>query len=221
MPKDVKRKEVVVPIVGTAPLLIGHPLPWDIGGAYWQDQPPEVGNSKLKVPPAEDQALLKRLGIKYTPGEQLSTEAEVYMRGYWLPDGMPAYPQSGFMNAILTGAKTYQGRGKDRISAKKISAALRVLGDPADPNLVQIRGTITTDVCMGRNSGMNAAPRIVTRLKIPTGWAAKLRISYLPALINVAQIAQLVRWSGDFGIGQWRPSAPKGGTYGTYQLAVE
>jgi hypothetical protein len=207
-------------VLGTSPLIVAHQLAWDIAG-YWEQQPPEVGKRKIKRASIEQVALLKQLQIEYVAEDGLTSHAEAHLRGHWLPDARPGFPGAGFMGAIRTAAVQYQGRAKDRLTGKKIAAAFQVLGDASDPSLVAVEGPFRVREDIATNSGFGGAPRVATRLMFDTGWQAELRIKYLPRLMTDQQIVQLIAWSGDFGIGQWRPSSPKGGTFGTYSVMGE
>lgn len=215
IPADDSSYLVEIPIVGTSPLLVSHPMPWDIGPAYWEGRAPEVGRNKEKFLSVPQQDLLVQLQERYGKEydisykkNQLSKYAEVFIRGHWLPGLRSAFPVAGFQAAIVKGASAYQKPGKGKLSKGKISAAVQVIGEDEDLNLVEIEGPFTLREDIGINSGMKGAPRLITRLEFATGWMAKLKIKYIDALISTAQIAQLVAWSGDFGVGQWRPSAP-------------
>jgi hypothetical protein len=53
-----------------------------------------------------------------------------------------------------------------------------------------------------------------------SGWAAKLRVRYVPSRITRESVVTLVDAAGRGGVGDWRPSAPKSftGTFGTFRL---
>lgn len=214
-PADADSCFVNTPIIGVSPLLVSHPMPWDIGAPYWEGRAPEVGRNKEKFLSVQQHDLLVQLEEKYGKDydisykkNQLSKYAEVFLRGHWLPGLRSAFPVAGFQAAIIKGASAYQKPGKSKLSKGKISAAVTVLGDDGDLNLTEIIGPFSLREDIGISSGMGKAPRLITRLEFATGWTANLKIKYNDALISTAQIAQLVGWSGDFGVGQWRPSAP-------------
>jgi hypothetical protein len=53
-----------------------------------------------------------------------------------------------------------------------------------------------------------------------SGWAAKLRVRYVPSRITRESVVTLIDAAGRGGVGDWRPSAPKSysGTFGTFRL---
>lgn len=211
--------EADIPIVGTAPLLVAHPMPWDIGGAFWEQHPREIAEAKnpADVLQPSDHALLKSLG--FPVNGKLTPQAEAHLRGYWLPDLTPAYPASGFMGACRTAVVQYKGKGRDALTAKKVGGAMQVLGHDADRSLVAIEGPFALNVTIGKNSGMTAAPRIITRLEFAAGWRAVLRVRWISQLLTAQDVLQVVAWAGNWGIGQWRPSSAHAGQHGTWALA--
>ena len=68
-----------------------------------------------------------------------------------------------------------------------------------------------------RNSNGNADLRYRYYLM---GWAAVLRIQYVPTRLSAESVIALVDAAGRGGIGDWRPSArtSKTGTYGTWRI---
>ena len=53
-----------------------------------------------------------------------------------------------------------------------------------------------------------------------TNWAVDLQIQYVPSQISLDSIVSLVDAGGIGGVGEWRPSSPKGatGSYGTWTV---
>lgn len=210
-----------VPLVFTAPILVAHQLAWDVPG-FWEGQPLAVGERKDKVAvlTKEQRALLQKLDIPVD--ETLSVEAEAHLRGHWLPDGRPGFPASGFLGAVGTAVVQYKGKSRDSLNKKTVLGALALLGDESAPDLVAFDAPspyrIVQDI--GRNSGMTGAPRLITRLEFPKGTRVTLRARCVPSLLNEQQVAQVIAWGGDFGIGQRRPGSPKGGGFGTWQIAT-
>ena len=211
--------EADIPIVGTAPLLIAHPMPWDIGGGFWEGYPREIAERKNPVDVLSpiDRSLLQRLG--FAVNGKLTAEMNAHLRGYWLPNLEPAFPASGFMGACRTAVVQYKGKGKDALTAKKVGGAMQIIGDDADHSLVAIVGEKSIDVRMGPNSGQTRSPRIITRLKFAAGWKSVLRVRWLSELLSAQDILQIVAWAGNWGVGQGRPSSPHAGTNGTWRLA--
>src|SRR3990167_474659 len=207
-----------VRIVGTAPILIAHPLPWDIGGAFWDEQSADTRQHKRKIEVITDSQrdLLKKL--KVSVNGHLTDEAEAHLRGHWLPDLRPGFPVSGFMGACRTGIVQHKGKSKNALSGKKAAGAFAIIGHDTCPELVALDGAYAIRRDMAKNSGGyggTGAPRIATRIEVAIGWEAELRIRFNVDLINEQTIGQAISWGGDYGVGQWRPGSPKGGTFGT------
>jgi hypothetical protein len=226
--KDRAQSEIIVRLIGTAPMLVGHPLPWDIGPAYWEAQSPEISKSRIKRATASQLALLNAISKngfdfeiqKYDTVRGLDPYQEAVLRGHWLPDHAPAFPVSGFLAALTTGAVQYGGKNYG-LPAKKLRA-MQLFGDDKNPVLARIKtATVSFDETMGINSGMNKSPRHIIRLMYDLPWETELRVRYSSALLTSENITQALEWAGDFGVGQRRPSSPHGGQYGTFRLARE
>lgn len=222
------QSELSVRLIGTSPVLVGHSLPWDIGPAYWETQPPEVSKNKIKRPSPSQLALLNAISKngydfniqKYDAVRGLDAYQESILRGHWLPDHAPAFPVSGFLAALATGAVQYGGKNYG-LSAKKLRA-MQLFGDDKNPVLARIKTpTVSFDETMGINSGMNKSPRHIIRILYDLPWETELRVRYSSALLSPENITQALAWAGDFGIGQRRPSSPHGGQYGTFRVARE
>ena len=206
-------------IEGTAPLLVAHAMPWDIGGKFWEGYPREVQESKniADVLSPIDRQLLKRLGFEING--RVGADAEAHLRGHWLPDLRPAFPSSGFMRACLTAVVQYKGKGRSALTAKKVGGGMQILGDDTDRSLVEIKGEVqVSKPDIGRMSGIGGAPRIITRLRFEPGWRAVLRAQYITEILSAQDIVQVVAWAGNWGVGQWRPSSPHPGPPGTWRL---
>jgi len=228
--KDIKLtarhvEDVSVRLIGTAPVLVGHPLPWDIG-SYWDNQPPEIGKTKIKRPTQTQLELLQGVRsngfnlttVPYDDTRGVNGYQEAILRGYWLPDLNPAFPVSGFLGAITKGAVQYGGKNYD-LPAVKLRA-LTLFGDTTNTVLARLTvGSVAFDEDIGPDSG-RGAPRHIIRIRYDLPWETTLRVRFSPALLNTQGIMQAFEWGGDFGIGQRRPSSPHGGQYGTFRLAT-
>lgn len=220
-------EEVSVRLIGTAPILVGHPLPWD-EGSYWDDQPAEVGKSKVKRPSPTQVALLAAITGNgyaldvptYDETRGVTGYQEAILRGHWLPDHSPGFPVAGFLGAVTTGAVQYGGKNYG-LSAVKLRS-LMLSGDEQNTTLARIKvGGVTFAEDIGRNSDMKRSPRRIIRLQYELPWETTLRVRFSPALLNVQGVIQAFAWGGDFGIGQRRPSSPHGGQYGTFRVAMD
>jgi len=217
-------QEMVVTLIGRAPVLVAHMLPWD-HGSYWDEAAPEVAKRKIKRPSVQQAALLKAIGSNgynfdlkpYDSVRGLDTKQETILRGWWLPDHGPAFPVDGFKGAIATGAVQYNGKNYG-LSKRKL-LALELFGDDTDVTLARIEtDDVSFDETIGRDAG-RGAPRPIVRIRYGLPWQTTLRVRYNPSLLRAEEIAQALMWAGDFGIGQRRPSSPHGGQYGTFKVA--
>lgn len=216
--------EFRIHIIGTAPMLVAHPLQWDVP-SYWDLQPPEISETKIKRPTPVQLDLLSQLFAKYgdhwgltpyDPVRGVQPIQEAYLRGHWLPDLRPAFPIDGFRGALATAAAKYGGMNSG-MPANKLRV-IQVRGDKANPALAAIDTDIQIKEDIGKNSGMTKSPRYIVRLLYPTGWETELMSRFNAALITRPKLLQAWAWAGDFGVGQRRPSSPHGGEYGTFRL---
>lgn len=216
-------QELDVTLVGRAPVLVAHMLPWD-HGSYWDDKPAEIAQQKIKRASTGQLDLLKAVMRKH-PGldakaydkvRGLDSRQECILRGHWLPDHAPAFPVDGFKGAIATGAVQYNGK-KDGLSKRKL-LSLELFGDELDVTLARITvKNIGFDETIGRDAG-RGAPRPIIRVRYPMPWTTTLRVRFNAGLFRAEEIVQALEWAGDFGIGQRRPSSPHGGQYGTFRV---
>lgn len=216
-------QEVNIELEGTAPMLIGHPLPWDIG-SYWDNQAAEAGKQKVKRPTAEQLSLLAAITgngfslpvASYDAARGVNGYQESILRGHWLPDHGAAFPVSGFLGAITKGAVQYGGKNYN-LPAVKLRA-LTLFGDRSNTVLARIQtGGVAFDEDIGPDAG-RGSPRHIIRIRYDLPWSTIIRVRFSPALLAVEGILQAFAWGGDFGVGQRRPSSPHGGQYGTFKV---
>lgn len=138
-------------------------------------------------------------------------EAEASL--YRLPDGRPGMPATAFKAATIGAARLYDG-----VTMASLKAALFVAGEGED-QLVAIDGEMTMREDTPRNSGGTADLRYRYAF-FP--WRAKLSLTFIPALIDLDSVVNLVDAGGNGGVGDWRPSAPKSltGTFGRYEVQL-
>ena len=133
---------------------------------------------------------------------------------YFLPDGRDGFPAVGFKAAIVGAARMFEG-----ISMVQVKQMLRVEGEGPNQYIPLI---LEGDPIMREDTvrvGMGTAD-LRYRAQY-TEWAADLTIQYVPSQIGVDSIVTLVDAGGIGGVGEWRPSSPKGatGSYGTWEVA--
>lgn len=143
--------------------------------------------------------------------KDIQAEAEASL--YHLPDGRPGMPATAFKAAIAGAARLYEG-----VTMTSLKAAVFVHGE-GDDQLVPITGDMKLREDTPRNSGG------VVDLRYRYAfwpWSATLLITFIPDLIDQESLINLVDASGNGGVGDWRPSAPKSltGTFGRYEVKL-
>lgn len=188
----IERETVDVPIVGVSPLI---PHRWSEKSKRLMREKQSGAKARPKLDPKDAKA-----------------EAEASL--YRLPDGRPGMPASAFAAATRSAARFY---GKD-VTLIALKSALFISGEGED-QLVPIVGEMTMREDTPRNSGGVADLRYRYSF---WPWSAVLRVTYLPTMIDVDSVFNLVDAGGNGGVGDWRPSAPKSltGTFGRYEVAI-
>lgn len=138
-------------------------------------------------------------------------EAEASL--YRLADGRPGMPATAFKAATIGAARLYEG-----VTMASLKAALFVTGE-GDDQLVPIEGDMTMREDTPRNSGGTADLRYRYAFY---PWRAVLSVTFIPSLIDLDSVVNLVDAGGNGGVGDWRPSAPKSltGTFGRYEVQL-
>ena len=136
-------------------------------------------------------------------------EADYQRSLYRLPDGRFGFPATGFKAATVDSARYFQG-----VKMTELRQALLFKGEGPD-QLVALDGEpeIREDAV---RVGMGTAD--LRYRGIFNKWAATLTIVYVPALLSEQSVLTLVDAGGTGGIGEWRPSKAKTGSYGTYEV---
>lgn len=128
---------------------------------------------------------------------------------YRLPDGRYGFPATAFKAATVDAARYFQG-----VKMTELRQALLFHGDGPD-QLVAVEG----EPVMREDSvrvGMGTAD--LRYRAMFEKWAATLTITYVPSLLSPDSVITLVDAGGTGGIGEWRPSKAKTGSYGTYEV---
>lgn len=133
---------------------------------------------------------------------------------YLMPDGSDGFPAVGFKAAIVGAARLFEG-----ISMVQVKQLIRVIGEgPSQlvPLIVDGEPTMREDTV---RVGMGTADLRYRAQFWP--WAADIVIQYVPSQIGMESIVTLVDAGGVGGVGEWRPSSPKGatGSYGTWEVS--
>ena len=138
-------------------------------------------------------------------------EADYTASRYVMTDGRDGFPAVAFKAAIVDAARLYEG-----IKMTELRAALYVFGEGVDM-LVPLDAPASTMREDMVRVGMGTADLRYRAQYTP--WAATLRVQYLPTMLSAASVIALVDASGIGGVGEWRPSKAKTGTFGTYRAA--
>jgi hypothetical protein len=189
--RRIERETLAVRITGTAPLIV-HRF-----------------DEKAKQMMLEAQQTKTR-GPKEAKNPVAAFEASKYL----LPDGRDGFPAVGFKAAIVGAARLFDG-----ISMVQVKQLIRVEGTGPEqlvPLVLDAAPIMREDTV---RVGMGTADLRYRAQYFP--WSVDLLIQYVPSQISVESIVALVDAGGIGGVGEWRPSSPKGatGSYGTWEVA--
>jgi hypothetical protein len=122
-----------------------------------------------------------------------------------------ALPATAFKAAAVGACRFFEK--PTMVEAKQL---LFIEGEGAE-QLVKITGKKELREDTPRNANGNADLRYRYYIH---GWAASLRVRYVPARITRESVVALIDAGGRGGVGDWRPSAPKSytGTFGTFRV---
>jgi hypothetical protein len=135
-------------------------------------------------------------------------EEEVKDKIHYTSEGKVGFPTSGFKKAIVEAAPYMSGMDK------KLARSIIVLGDGEMAEIKFKKQTINK--AMGRDSGINRAPRPIWRPEFQ-GWSTTLTIRFNSKMITEDQIVNLLKLAWfHIGIGGWRPQC--GGNHGTFTV---
>ena len=167
----------------------------------------EKSKSMMPGHPNSEAAKREKKGVR-------KPEEEADACVYRLEDGRPAMPATAFKAALIGACRFF-----DKPSMTEAKLLLFVEGEGPD-QLVPITGKpiLRTDTPRNANGSADLRYRYMFE-----GWAAKLKIRYVPSSITLESVVALVDAAGRGGVGDWRPSAPKSatGTFGTWRIATD
>ena len=123
--------------------------------------------------------------------------------------GEVCFPTSGFKKAMVEAAPYLDGLDK-----KKAKGSFFILGELAP---IKYK-TKVINKAMGRDSGINRAPREIWRPEFKD-WSCVLTIRYNEQQITPTQIIELSKLAGfHIGVGSWTPQ--HGGQYGMFTVST-
>lgn len=145
--------------------------------------------------------------------EPRDPEGDYQAARYLLEDGRDGFPAVGFKAAIVGAARLFEG-----VTMTALKQWVFVQGLGAQ-QLVPIDGEISRREDMVR-VGQGVADIRWRPQFWP--WRATLAVEFVANAITPSSILNLVDAAGIGGVGEWRPSAPKGmtGTYGRFAVSV-
>lgn len=192
----VKVAQMTVPIVGLKPLIVNR----------FSEK-------------AKEEMLAKQTTRLRKQKELKDTEAQFQAARYRIDDKYDGFPASGFKSAIVQAARLYP-KSVSMAALKSLIWVDGVVTPNGDHELVPIEHE-------GPPNKREDAVRLqggVADLRYRPSywpWSAKLSIQYVASSLDVESVLNLVNAAGIGGIGEWRPSAPKGysGSYGRFEVS--
>jgi hypothetical protein len=184
-----KTETVVIPIVGTSPLLMHA----------WSEK-------------ARKQMLDSMQGRK-SPKMQKDPDAEYQAAFYRQDDGTPGFPALAFKAATVEASRLF-GKDVTKVALRQSMFFHGTWSKSAGQVLVPIHGdpTMREDVVRVGVSGTDLRYRPEF-----AEWSSVLTVTYVVAPLALDSVLTLVQTGGmGTGIGDWRPE--KGGNLGTYAI---
>lgn len=127
---------------------------------------------------------------------------------YQLEDGRLAMPAVAFKAAIVDGARMFEG-----VKMTELRQVIHVFGEGRD-QYVAVDGEprMREDaVRVGMTTDLRYRPEIWP-------WQSVLTIRYVKRMLSLDTLVHLVNAGGMGGVGEWRPSRSKTGSYGTFRV---
>lgn len=155
----------------------------------------QQGKTKVKKPPKDP-------------------EAEFNAARYRIDDRRDGLPAAAFKSAIVDAARYF-----DSITMVMLKQMLRVegIGSGQLVEIVADAPTMREDAVRlpSGTSDLRYRPQY-------DPWGATIVVRYLPSQISPESIVALVDAAGIGGVGEWRPTAPKGksGSFGTFEVVT-
>lgn len=197
----IKRQEVRIQIVGTAPLVVSK------------------FSEKAKAMMRETQAGQKRLRKARDPESDFAG-ARHRIDG---DSGWDGFPATGLKGAIVGGARFFDDK---RLSMTMLKQSIFVMGQGEDM-LIPIENdkgeTYGVDVepVLKESMVRNATGVADFRFRpLYSPWSMELRLLYMPDQMSLESLVALVDAGGFVGLGEWRPGSKNSqtGSWGTFQV---
>lgn len=179
----IARETIEVPILGVTPLIVHK----------WSEK------AKREMQEAQKGTRVKK------QKEARDPEADFNGARYRLPDGRDGFPAMGLKSAIVEAARNFEGVTMKQLKQVIfISGEFSAEGDELVP-IISEAPVMRTDTV---RIGTGTADLRYRPMYHP--WSMLLRVTYLPHVLSRESLFALIDAAGDSGIGEWRPSAPKG-----------
>lgn len=186
--KEIGTKKVVIPIIGTSPLIMHR----------FSEK-------------AKKQMLDAMQGVK-NPRQPKDPEAEYLASIYWLDDNRPGFPSIAFKAATIGAARFY--RDVKMTELRQSLFFLGELGKSDNQQMFPIHGEhhMREDVVRVARGGTD----LRYRAEFPQ-WSTELTIIYVESMFDLDSVLSLVDAGGlGVGVGEWRPE--KSGDFGTFRV---
>ena len=185
--RGIEMKTMVVPIKGTAPLIM-HRF-----------------SEKAK------KQMLDAMQGRKAPKEPKDPEAEYQSAFYRMDDGTPAFPSVGFKSAIVSAGRLF-GKSVKMTALRQQIFVDGELSLVESQKMVRIEGTpqMREDVVRVGMSGtdLRYRPEFVE-------WSAEITIRYVASALTDDSVLSLLQAAGmGVGVGEWRPE--RSGDFGTF-----
>jgi hypothetical protein len=166
-------------------------------------------SEKAKIMMLEKQ-MGKSRGKKEAKDPQADYEACIYR----MDDGAPGFPAAAFKAAIVGACRLFDGLP---MTQAKIAVRVEGVFNAGGECLIPIEGEPRMREDMVRLE--TGVADIRHRAGFPQ-WRATLQITFNEGVLSLEQLYNLVNAAGFGGVGEWRPSAPKGksGSYGCFRV---
>lgn len=199
----IKRQVAEIDIVGTAPLIV-HQWSEKARRMMLDAQQGRKTPKTAKDPHADYlDSMYRFVGVD---------------RSSVLPLDSHGFPTMGFKKATVEGGARAFGKS---VKMTELRQSLLFLPDGVGADGLQLSRLQVTDEPLMRED--------MVRIGIGTAdihyratyldWAVRLRVEFMPSMINLDSIVALIDAGGANGIGEWRPE--KNGPFGTYAVAGE
>ena len=187
----IQREVAEIEVVGTAPLIVHA----------WSEKAKRM--------------MLDAQQGKKTPKQHKDPAADFESSMYRFEDGRHGFPVTAFKSATVKGGARVFGKA---VKMTELRQVFTFLADGIGTDGMQLAEIIADEPIMREDMvrvGMGTAD-IRYRAEY-RNWRAKLRIEFVPSVIDLGSVVALVDAGGTNGVGEWRPE--KSGSFGTYEVA--